>query len=122
MIPKTSKSQHEIEAAQREFCREHSLDFVASSGFSKMGFALSTKGKVPINGLRHPPQGDTNGWYLWCGERYSVASDFFQPLHTQHVYDEFPNLIKLLGLPPGYRFLLAGDYLDVWYDPSLLRV
>jgi hypothetical protein len=117
-----TKSQEHIEADQRAFCREWSAPYLACPGSSKAGFALSTKGKTPINGLRHPPQGDTNGWYLWCGEEYSDAPDFFQPLHAQHLYKEFPNLIRLLGLPPGYRFLLAEDYLDVWYDPSLLSV
>ena len=87
-----------------------------------MGFALSTKGKPPINGLRHPPHGDTNGWYVWCGEEFSQQRDFFQPLHARHVYEDLPEVTKLLGLPAGYRFLLAGNYLDVWYDPSLLDV
>jgi len=75
-----------------------------------------------MNGLRHPAQGDTSGWYLWCGEEFSTSTEFFQPLHASHVYEEFPDLGKLLGLPPGYRFLIAGDYVDVWYDPSLLNV
>jgi hypothetical protein len=25
-----------------------------------------------------------------------------------------------LALPPGWRFLLAPGYEDVWYDPTLL--
>ena len=112
----------EIERAQRETCRHYLAAFLPSPAESKVGFALSTKGRHPINGLRHPPQDDTNGWYLWCGEESSESPDFFQPLHTSHVYEEFPQLAKLLGLPPGYRFLLAGEYLDVWYDPSLLKV
>ena len=33
-----------------------------------------------------------------------------------------PEVLEFLGLPPGYRFLLAIDYVDVWYDPSLLNV
>jgi hypothetical protein len=110
-----------IEELQRAYCHERSTAYVASPGQSKVGFALSTKGRIPVNGLRHPPEGDTNGWYLWCGEEYSDAPNFFQPLHIRHVYDESPDLIKLFGLPPGYRFLLAGDYLEVWYDPALLK-
>ena len=122
MTTNVSTSPAQIEEAQRAFCLRHEAVYLASPGSSKLGFALSTKGQIPVNGLRHPPQEDTNGWYIWCGEEYSSASDFFQPLHTQHVYDDSPNLSKLLGLPPGYRFLLAGDYLDVWYDASLLNV
>jgi len=115
-------SARQIEEVQKAFCRQSGAAYFPSLGESKLGFALSTKGRVPLNGLRHPPQGDTNGWYLWCGETFSEAADFFQPFHTRHVYDEYPACAKLLGLPPGYRFLLAGDYLDVWYDASLLKV
>lgn len=117
-----SISLEQIEEAQRAFSRQKSAAYVPSSEESKLGFALSTKGLTPMNGLRHPPQGDTNGWYLWCGEQYSDSADFFRPLHTKHIYEEFPEVAKLLGLPPGYRFLLAGDYLDVWYDPLLLNI
>ena len=77
---------------------------------------------MPINGLRHPPQADTCGWYIWCGEGYEEARDFFAPLHTQHVYENHPEIERLLGLAPGYRFLVARDYVDVWYDASLLDV
>jgi hypothetical protein len=72
--------------------------------------------------LRHPVADDISGWYLWCGEEFSSAKDFFQPIHARHIYEEFPEIVKLLGLPPGYRFLLAGEYLDVWYDAALLGV
>ena len=65
---------------------------------------------------------ETSGWYIWCGEEYSKASDFFSPTHAKHIYKEYPTLTKYLGLPPGYRFLIAGDYVDVWYDASLLEV
>ncbi len=85
-----------------------------------LGFASSTEGRLPINGLRHPPGGGASGWYIWCGEEFSDASDFFVPLHARHVYERHPELIRLLGLPPGYRFLVAGDYLDIWYDSSLV--
>lgn len=117
-----SISHAQIEEAQRAFSRQKSTTCLPSSPESKLGFALSTKDLRPINGLRHPPQGDTNGWYLWCGEQYSDAADFFQPLHAQHIYEDYPEVAKLLGLPPGYRFLFAGHYLDVWYDPSLLKL
>jgi hypothetical protein len=75
-----------------------------------------------VNGLRHPPATDTSGWYIWFGEEFSTEADFFVPLHVSHVCEECPELIRLLGLPPGYRFLLAGGYVDVWFDPQLLSV
>ena len=108
--------------AQKAFCVERGARYVPAPAESKLGYALKTKGKLPLNGLRHPAQGDTCGWYIWCGEEYSGARDFFEPLHVQHIYEEEPSLTRLLGLPPGYRFLLHGDYLDVWYDASLLDV
>jgi hypothetical protein len=30
--------------------------------------------------------------------------------------------VRFLGLPPGWRFLVAGDYEDVWEEQSLLDV
>jgi hypothetical protein len=44
---------------------------------SKLGFARTTKGKLLINGLRPPLAGDTNGWYIWCGEDFSGDPEFF---------------------------------------------
>jgi hypothetical protein len=112
----------QIEAKQKALCSQFEAEYVATLGDAKSGFALSTKGMNPINGLRNPPVCGTSGWYIWCGEHFSEAGDFFAPLHTQHLYEDYPEITRLLGLAPGYRFLLAGDYLDVWYDPSLLNV
>jgi len=84
------------------------------------GFAQATVGSLPVNGLRHPLTQDTNGWYIWFGDELSTNPDFFVPVHAEHIYDEYPQLIRLLGLPPGYRFLIAGDYLDVWYEKKIV--
>ena len=89
---------------------------------SRVGFALETQGRVPFNGLRHPPEGNMNGWYLWCGEEFPSDDDAFSPLHPHHLIQLRPEVLKFLGLPPGYRFLLAENYEDVWFDPSLLDV
>jgi len=96
-----------IVASQKAFCVEHAAEYVASLRESKLGFALSTKGKIPINGLRHPAVGDTNGWYIWCGEDFSNDTKFFQPLQVSHVYEDYPEVAPFLGLPPGFRFLFA---------------
>jgi hypothetical protein len=111
-----------IISAQKALCVEHAVSYVPCSSESMLGFALSTVGKVPINGLRHPAKNDTNGWYIWCGEQFSDAADFFAPRHASHVYEDYPGVSKFLGLPPGYRFLLAGKYVDVWFDESLLKL
>lgn len=112
----------QIENEQKDFCKKKGYDCLPTTTNSKLGFAIETVGLVPINGLRHPPQGDTNGWYIWCGEELSSEPSFFSPLHTQHLEERCPEVLKLLGLPPGFRFLIAGDYIDIWYDPSLLDV
>ena len=119
---KVGISEEQIEDIQKAFCHKQGTPYEATPGGSKTGFALSTKGQVPINGLRHPKEGDTSGWFIWCGESLSDAADFFEPLHTSHLYKDYPEIVKLLGLPPGYRFLVTGDYLDVWYDAALLNI
>ena len=70
----------------------------------------------PINGLRHPKEGITTGWYIWSGE-WSDNADFFKPICAEHLLQEKPELIKYLGLDVGFRFLIGKDnYEDVWYD------
>jgi hypothetical protein len=122
MTPDQPMTYEEAEEQQRGVCRARDQQYVPANPESKVGFALQTLGLLPINGLRHLPQGDTNGWYLWCGERMSSDPDFFAPLHTRHLIERCPAVLKFLGLPPGYRFLVAGDYVDLWFDASLLDV
>ncbi len=109
-----------IATSQQTFCEDHESPFDPIDPKSTLGFALSTEGKVPINGLRHRPINNTNGWYVWCGEDFSSNAEFFSPLCIEHVYENHPELIAALGLAPGFRFLIADDYIDVWYDASLL--
>ena len=102
-----------IEETQRVLCVRYGAEFVSTLPDDKVGFAATTAGLKPINGLRHPQTTGTSGWYIWCGESFSESADFFVPQHASHVYDALPDVARLFGLPPGYRFLLAGDYLDV---------
>lgn len=71
------------------------------------------------HGMRCLPEKGTSGWYIWSGE-YSDDANFFQPVHGQHLVDDRPDLEPLLHLPPGSRFLVHGEYLDVWLDEDLL--
>jgi hypothetical protein len=109
------------EQDQVAVCREHGREFAPCPLDSKVGVALQTLGQTPIHGLRHPPVGETNGWYIWAGE-YSNDKDFFKPLHASHLIQKLPEVVRFLGLPPGSRFLLAGGHADVWFDESLLKV
>jgi hypothetical protein len=108
---------------QQEVCKEHGTVWVAAPDHFKVGIARNVRtGLEPLNGFRHPPQGDTTGWYIWAGEEFSPAPDFFEPMHVAHLAEHCPAALKFLGLPPGWRFLTAGDYVDVWEDPKLLDV
>jgi len=110
-----------FESAQHELCLQHGTPHTETSGDSILGFATTTKGLLLVNGLRHPLQGNTCGWYIWCGEKFSEDPKFFAPLRAKHFYEGYPEVARFLGLPPGYRFLVAGDYVDVWYDQKLLE-
>ena len=77
---------------------------------------------LPVNGLRHSPGPDTCGWYIWAGEELPDSPDFFQPLHVEHLEEWCPAALPFLSLPPGWRFLVAGDYVDVWFDESVRLV
>jgi hypothetical protein len=107
---------------QRSICIRFKADFLVCIDGSKVGIALQTLGKTPINALRHMSQGDTNGWYIWAGEEYSESVDFFQPLHIEHLQEIVPELLPYLGLGPGWRVLLAKNYEDIWYDKNLLDI
>jgi hypothetical protein len=111
-----------IEEAQTALCIRYGTAFVGTPPDQKIGLATSTLGLQPINGLRHPLTSGTSGWYVWFGEAFSDSADFFEPQHAQHIYENLPDAAHLFGLPPGYRFMLAGDYVDVWYDEKLLTV
>ena len=99
------------------------IEPVESLPNSKLGIALETLGKQPINGLRHPDKNDTCRWYIWCGEERSDMPDFFSPIHVSHVPIYLPLVKEYLALPPGYRFLIDDNgFEDVWFDNELLSV
>lgn len=108
---------------QRELCDRYGVEYVTAPPQLKVGIARNVRdGVLPINGLRHMPTGDTTGWYIWAGEQLSDDPAFFVPLHVEHLVDWCPVVLPFLGLPPGWRFLVAGAHEDVWEDPSLLKV
>jgi hypothetical protein len=112
-----------IEDLQRKTCARFNAEFLPVLPGEKVGIAEGvSQGLLPINGLRHPPANGTSGWYLWAGEQMSQDPNFFKPLHAEHLDEWCPIAQKYLGLPPGWRFLVADDYEDVWFDPTLLDV
>ncbi len=108
---------------QIEVCLRFEQQPVPAALHDKLGIARNVvPGAQPINGLRHPPEANTCGWYLWAGEELPEDEDFFEPLHVSHLPTRCPAVIRFLALPPGWRFLIAADYEDVWYDEGLLEV
>lgn len=106
---------------QRETCARYGAEYVPAPQGMKVGIAPNVReGTLPIHGLRHPPVGETTGWYIWAGGELPDDPDFFVPLHVEHLHTWCPEVERFLGLAPGWRFLVAGDYEDVWADSSLL--
>jgi hypothetical protein len=110
-----------ISTKQNEICSRFGAAFEPPFTGSRLGIALQTLHLAPLHGLRHPPENGTCGWYIWAGELLHSA-DFFQPLCVEHLTDRCPLAIPFLALPPGWRFSTDGDYIDVWYDPKLLKL
>src|SRR5437867_66841 len=106
---------------QQSVCEWQGVQPVPPEPGSEVGLAISTLGQTPINALRHPPLGDTNGWYIWCGDHLSDDPGFFAPLHVEHLHEYLPAIVEYLELPPGYRVLMdETNYEDAWFDGSLL--
>jgi hypothetical protein len=111
-----------VSAEQLRICAKYGASPFDAPWELKAGVATNIRSNaVPLNGLRHIPVGDTSGWYLWAGEELSSDPALFQPVHIEHLSEIRPEVLKYLALPPGWRFLVAGDYEDVWYDESLLK-
>ena len=108
--------------SQKEVCKKYNVSPLPSSGKEKLGIAIETIGKAPINGLRHSPENGTCGWYIWCGEEMGEEDNFFKPLHISHISEYLPEIEQYLSLPPGYRFLVAGKQEEVWYDETLINM
>jgi hypothetical protein len=116
-------SETAIEDLQNKVCEKYETEFFASPPDLKVGISTNVRdGIMPINGLRHPPKDDTTGWYIYAGEELSDDPEFFKPLHVEHLDEWCPQIKKYLGLPPGWRFLIAEDYEDVWFDENLLEI
>lgn len=109
--------------AQLAICNRFGVGPIPVRGDQKIGISRNVLDRIwPLNGLRHPPEGETTGWYIWAGEDLSSDPDFFLPLHVSHLSEWCPEVLPYLALPPGCRFLIGPGYEDVWVDLSLLDV
>jgi len=107
---------------QKLICKNQGVETLYPEAEEKLGIALSTLGEKPINGLRHPVENGTCGWYLWCGEELPEDPEFFKPLHVKHIHEYLPSIEKYLALPEGYRFLVTETYEDIWFDEKIKNV
>jgi hypothetical protein len=84
--------------AQREACRRYGAVYAHPMPDEKFGIALATlDGYQPPNGLRHPPERGTCGWYVWAGEAFPTEDDAFAPLHVAHLTEHYPELAPYFG-------------------------
>jgi len=107
--------------SQKEICTTHNSQWKPINKKLRVGVSANLD-KDPINGLRHPNEKATTGWFIWTGD-YSENEDFFQPMCAEHLLQVRPEIIKYLGLDIGFRFLSdKKGYEDVWYDPKLKNI
>lgn len=108
---------------QRLVCSRVGAGFFPAPSCQKLGISNGAlAGERPLHGLRHPPEGDTTGWYIWSGEELSEDPELFKPIHVSHLTEIDPELVQFLGLPPGWRFLFDNGYEDIWFDEELLKI
>ena len=113
----------EIEKEQIKICNKYGVSYTPTLYYLKVGIAENVKeGIRPLNGLRHQQEAGTSGWYIWAGEKLSDDPNFFVPLHVEHIAKWCPLILKYLGLPPGWRFLVTESYVDIWEDKTLLNI
>ena len=121
LINKTMNNK--IVEQQKAICKKFNVEWFESLPTLKVGISKNVReGVEPINGLRHSPEGDTTGWYIWAGQEMLDDPGFFVPVHVEHLGDWCPQALAYLGLPPGTRFLIAKTQEDVWEDKSLLDI
>lgn len=108
---------------QIQICKKYNVPMVECPYYLYIAIAKDfSKDHFPINGLRHPPEGITTGWYIWSGENFDPNPNKWEVVHVLHLFNDCPEIIKYLGLPPAWRFLIADNYDDVWSDEKLLDI
>ena len=67
-----------VKPDQKKICDKYGAPYLESPDSLKIGISDTVLGGLqPLNGLRHPPESDTTGWYIWAGEKFSDDPDFF---------------------------------------------
>lgn len=104
---------------QKLLCKNLSVFWKEVDKELKVGLADNILDQIdPINGLRHPAEKDTTGWYFWAGQEFSTKKDWFKPYCVKDLVHIKPELIKYLALPPGYRILIDSK---VYYTQKFVQ-
>jgi hypothetical protein len=110
-----------IQVAQEALCRRFEAPCFGCDLTLKLGISANVRdGVLPLNGLRVASDAGTSGWFIWAGETLSEDPGFFLPLHGLHLEEWAPSVLPYLGLPPGWRFLVAQGHEDVWKDEDIV--
>ncbi len=111
----------DIDQTQQAVCHRFGAEFMPTDETYKLGMSdRAMRREQPLNGLRHPPECGTSGWFIWGGEKLTTHPDFFRSVHVHHARELCPEVLPYLALPPGWRFLIAPGHEDVWFDEALL--
>lgn len=105
--------------AQLETCKRFSAIHFPFKDDDTVYFATATRGLLPVNGERINSENGESGWYIWCGVERKDDESFFEKISLYELSDRAPLVQAFLGLPPGYRFLIAGGHQKAWYDTDL---
>ncbi|WP_434739085.1 immunity protein Imm33 domain-containing protein [Streptomyces katrae] len=118
-----SVSESDITARQRALCIRLGASHLPVRDSEKLGISrgLLEEKKWPLHGVRMAPEAGTCGWYLWTGDHDANDPDFFVPVHAKHLLDTRPDVGIYLGLPPGWRFLIAPNHEDCWFDQEVIQ-
>jgi len=111
-----------IETEQRRLCERWQAPYEPTAWDLRLGISADFGHTLPLHGLHEKPAGGTSGWYLWSGNRELAAVPVgeLHALHAVHLKESHPEILRFLGLPPGWRFLAAPGHEDVWFDDRLL--
>jgi hypothetical protein len=106
---------------QRRICKAYGAEFIPPAPGSKVGIALQTMDRTPINGVRTPPTETTCGWYIYAGDEWSDDPDFYKPICVEHMGEYCKFALPFLALPPGWWFHTDGQgEFAAAFDPKFL--
>jgi len=108
--------------AQQEVCARNGVVHVAVPQHAHVNVTSKLlEGTHFVYGLRLAPTDDRTGWFFWTEELFPPLPRF-SAIQVAEFEERWPEVIKFLGLPPGWRFVVDGyGYEREWEDRSFLN-